>query len=66
LNPFSPVGTRYGEVLFWLAASSYADVRSQPTLPRSLQKGFEAPDFGLVPFRLYCFHLPKEGEEPLV
>jgi len=49
-----------------LTASSYADVRSQPTLPRSLEQGFEAPDFGLVPFRLRSFHLPKEGEEPLV
>jgi len=50
----------------WLTASSYTDVRSQPTLPRSLEQGFEAPDFDLAPFRLCCFHLPKEGEETLV
>jgi hypothetical protein len=66
LNPFSLVGTRYVEALLWLAAASYTNVCSQPTLPRSLEQGFEAPDFGRVPFRLGCFHLPKKGEEPLV
>jgi hypothetical protein len=61
-----PGRDKVGRSPVWSAASSYADVRSQPTLPRSLEQGFEAPDFGLVSFGLCCFHLPKEGEESLV
>ena len=49
-----------------LTAAGYADVCSEPTLPRSLEQGIEAPDLGLIPLRLSCFHLPKEGKEPLV
>jgi hypothetical protein len=61
-----PGRDKVGRSPVWSAASSYADVRSQPTLPRSLEQGFEAPDLGIVPYCLSCYHLPKEGEESLV
>ena len=49
-----------------LLAASHTDVHREPTLARPFEYWTQAPDLGLVAFRLRRFHLAKQREEALM
>ena len=49
-----------------LLAGSHTDVNREPTFARPFEYWTQAPNLGLVAFRLRCFHLPKQREEALM
>ena len=49
-----------------LLAASHTDVHREPTFARPFEYWTQAPDLGLVAFRLRRLHLPKQREEALM